>query len=98
MQILNKTFILIFLFLFSIPFISCNNNSTEPGEQSIPEGSKWVYIPTVNGKWKCDEIKAEKYFKLHAESACKTQGLKYLGKTRCVTYGNGTGIEVLCGK
>ena len=99
MKFFNKKFVLIFLFLFSIPFISCNNNSTEPDEKGIPEGSEWVMLPSLYSDLNCEEWRAYSLFPEQAKAACKRKGMKYLGKSRCVDYGNGIEVtEILCGK
>lgn len=91
MILFKNNFIFLCLVFFSIPFISCNDKSTEPEE---PSGSEWVYAPPMESGWNCEDTRNSKYFALYAKSICKVRDLKYLGKSRCY----GVGIEVLCGK
>ncbi len=88
MKIFSNNFIILCLFIFVIPFISCDESSTGPGGTR----ETWVEMP-VPGSLSCSEIESHASFRAWAQATCLQIDKKYLNESRC----SGGVMEVLCG-
>ena len=78
MKILNKNFVLVFLFIFSIPFISCED-STDPKESN----GLWVPMRIGSCSQNSFPVIMGKDFDHYAQVGCEGIQMNYSGEKEC---------------
>lgn len=85
MKSFRKSFTLLFLVFFSIPFVSCKHADIDKSK------TQWVTLSISS--LTCAETLSNNSFETWANGTCTSVGMKYLGQSRC----KDDEVEVLCG-